>query len=115
TLSVTRDTPGAWVRFTVADTGIGMTPEQVSTIFKPFTQADPSTTRRYGGTGLGLALTRHFCEMMGGTITVESVPAVGTTFVVQLPTQSGIYLLPPDGRGTDVADSVVKEAVYEPD
>jgi signal transduction histidine kinase len=62
-----------------------MTPAQQAKLFQEFSQVDDSTTRRYGGTGLGLALTRRFCDMMGGTITVESAPDVGSTFTMRLP------------------------------
>ena len=72
--------------FSVTDTGIGMTPQQIEKIFQPFVQADNSTTRRYGGTGLGLSICQKFCEMMGGRITVESCIGVGSTFYVNLPT-----------------------------
>ncbi len=76
---------GMWLSFEVADSGIGMTDEQLSRLFKPFTQADSSTTRRYGGTGLGLFISQHFCQMMGGAITCRSEPGVGSTFVIRLP------------------------------
>ncbi len=76
---------GERIRFHVADTGIGMTPDQLSRIFQPFTQADASTTRKYGGTGLGLVISRKFCQVMGGNITVESTAGTGTTFHVDLP------------------------------
>lgn len=74
-----------WIEFSVSDTGIGMTEEQLSNIFSEFTQADVSTTRKYGGTGLGLPISRHFCRMMGGDIIVASTVGEGSTFTVQLP------------------------------
>ncbi|MEQ9670169.1 ATP-binding protein [Coleofasciculus sp. G2-EDA-02] len=74
------------VAFTVSDTGIGMTPEQIDKIFQPFVQADSSTTKKYGGTGLGLAICQRFCEMMGGNIMVNSEVGVGSSFSFYLPT-----------------------------
>ncbi|PLS77688.1 MAG: hypothetical protein CYG59_22495 [Chloroflexi bacterium] len=74
-----------WVVFRIADTGIGMTPEQMQGLFQEFVQADASTTRKYGGTGLGLALTWRLCEIMGATINVESSPNIGSIFTVRLP------------------------------
>jgi PAS domain S-box-containing protein len=76
-----------WIRFRIADTGIGITAEQVQQLFIEFAQADISTARKYGGTGLGLALSRHFCRMMGGDITVESQASHGSTFTVRLPAE----------------------------
>jgi CheY-like chemotaxis protein len=74
-----------WVAFTVKDSGIGMSPEQIDKLFEPFTQADLSTTRKYGGTGLGLAITRRLCQMMGGDVMVDSAPEQGSTFTIKLP------------------------------
>jgi CheY-like chemotaxis protein len=92
TLTVTRQRPsvatdarGEWIEFKVADTGIGMTAEQMLNLFRPFSQADSSTTRRFGGTGLGLAISRHFCRMMGGDITANSEYEQGSTFTAHLP------------------------------
>jgi signal transduction histidine kinase len=76
---------GASIEFTVTDTGVGMTPEQASKIFDPFTQADVTTTRTYGGTGLGLALVSRFCHLMGGEVFVDSQSGVGSRFTVRLP------------------------------
>jgi signal transduction histidine kinase/DNA-binding response OmpR family regulator len=76
-----------WIEVAVADTGIGMTDEQVSRVFDVFTQADSSTTRRYGGTGLGLAISRRFAQIMGGDVTVTSVEGEGSTFTVRIPAQ----------------------------
>jgi predicted ATPase/signal transduction histidine kinase len=78
------------VRFEIADTGIGMTPEQIEHIFEAFHQVDSSTTRQYGGTGLGLTISEHFCRMMGGRIMVSSEFGQGSIFTVQLPSQVSI-------------------------
>jgi signal transduction histidine kinase len=74
-----------WVEFAVADTGIGMTAEQLAKLFQEFSQAEASTAKRYGGTGLGLAITRKLARMMGGDVTVASEPGKGSVFTVRLP------------------------------
>jgi PAS domain S-box-containing protein len=87
-LSLSRTVNGAGapqVSFTVSDTGIGMTQEQLDRLFQAFTQADSSTTRNFGGTGLGLTITRHFCTMLGGDIEVTSEPGSGSRFTIRLP------------------------------
>jgi signal transduction histidine kinase/CheY-like chemotaxis protein len=92
------DVTGSWVVFRIRDTGIGMTPEQTAKLFQAFTQADGSTMRKYGGTGLGLALSRKFCVMMGGDINVESEAGKGSTFIVRLPGDIENY----DGEATSI-------------
>ena len=76
----------SWIELAVADTGIGLTAEQQAKLFQDFTQADSLTARRYGGTGLGLALSRKLARMMGGDVTVASEPGKGSVFTVRLPT-----------------------------
>ena len=75
----------AMIYFQVRDTGIGIKPEQIVKLFQPFSQADSTTTRKYGGTGLGLTITREFARMMGGVVTVKSEYGHGATFTLQLP------------------------------
>jgi len=76
---------GRWVEFAVADTGIGMTPEQQAKLFEEFSQADATTAQHFGGTGLGLAITRKLARMMGGDVTVTSELGKGSVFTVRLP------------------------------
>ncbi len=85
TVSAKRSPEGAGVLFAVRDTGIGMTREQQARIFQRFTQADDSTTRRFGGTGLGLALSQRLSELLGGFLWVESEEGRGSTFYLKLP------------------------------
>jgi signal transduction histidine kinase/CheY-like chemotaxis protein len=78
-----------WIELSVADSGIGLTPEQQRRLFQSFSQADPSTSRKYGGTGLGLVISRRFAQMMGGDIQLHSEFGRGSTFTVRLPRQGG--------------------------
>jgi len=87
TLSAERQTDDGrdWIVFDVADTGMGMSQEQLGRLFERFTQADASTTRKFGGTGLGLAITRAFCRLLGGDIGVRSTEGEGTVFTIRIP------------------------------
>ena len=84
-IRIVTDCVGAAVRLRVIDTGIGIAPEDAHKVFEEFRQIDGSLSRKYEGTGLGLALSKRFIEMMGGAISFESEPGVGTTFTVLLP------------------------------
>lgn len=90
------------IYISVADTGIGMTPEQQQHIFDPFKQADSSTTRKYQGSGLGLSITRQLCELMGGSIRVESDLGKGACFIVEIP----LPITPVEAEPGDLATSV---------
>ncbi|MFC1679428.1 response regulator [Elusimicrobiota bacterium] len=76
-----------WLALRVSDTGVGITEEQRSKLFQAFTQADASTTRKFGGTGLGLVISRNVCRMMGGDITLDSAPGEGSVFTMRVPTE----------------------------
>ena len=78
-----------WLTFQVSDDGIGMTSPQLDKLFQPFTQADATTTRQYGGTGLGLVISRRLCRLMDGDLTVESEPGHGSKFLVRIPARIG--------------------------
>lgn len=94
-------TSNARIKFTVRDSGIGLSSEEISNLFDSFTQADASTTRKYGGTGLGLAITRSLVELMGGTVSVESQPEVGSSFYFTIGLDSvdkGIGISLPGGK-----------------
>jgi signal transduction histidine kinase/CheY-like chemotaxis protein len=89
-----KESSGDVILFWVRDTGIGMTPDQLSRLFRPFHQGDSSTARRYGGTGLGLAISYRFCHIMGGDISVESRPGEGSAFTLKLPASRDAAKIP---------------------
>ena len=95
------------IEFSVTDTGVGMTVDQAQKVFDPFTQADVTTTRKYGGTGLGLAIVSRFCDLMGGSVSVESRPGQGSRFVVRLPRELAEPVtesMAPAGAGADTSE-----------
>ncbi|WP_152047448.1 response regulator [Aureimonas psammosilenae] len=112
TITLRVERAGEVMRFRVSDTGIGMTPEQIERLFQRFSQADASTTRRFGGTGLGLALTKAFSAMLGGEVSVESEQHKGSAFTFSLP---ATYVEPPPQNDEpDIAAQLPMDLVAEP-
>jgi signal transduction histidine kinase len=97
----TPDAPGT-ITFEVGDTGIGIAPDVQARLFQPFSQGDASTTRRFGGTGLGLVISQRLCTLLGGTIALESQEGVGSRFIVRLPLESPAFpVAAPDDTPVD--------------
>jgi signal transduction histidine kinase len=98
------------LRLGVSDTGIGIPEDMLSKIFEEFTQADDSTTRSFGGTGLGLALVRRFCQMMGGNVWAESVVGEGSSFIVDIPAividQDAVATVPESSSATLLTEPI---------
>ncbi|MBX2861950.1 MAG: response regulator [Leptolyngbyaceae cyanobacterium MAG.088] len=101
---------GRWINFKIQDTGIGMLPEQLQKIFNAFAQADSSTTRKYGGTGLGLTITKRFVQMMGGTVNVESDVGQGTTFTIRIPQTVTKTVLPSEPSAPKIPEDLTINA-----
>lgn len=110
-----------WIKIDVIDSGIGMTPEQTGRLFQAFTQADASTASKYGGTGLGLAICRQFARIMGGDVTVASIPDEGSTFTLRIPARvrrpKAAANTPhaSDGAGAPVAKASLEVLVIDED
>lgn len=102
-----------FIAFQVTDTGIGITPEQMSKLFQAFTQAESSTTRKYGGTGLGLAISKRFSQMLGGDITVSSQYGQGSCFTIRLPRYFQADLLVGSERIRNLANADKKRQLDE--
>jgi CheY-like chemotaxis protein/nitrogen-specific signal transduction histidine kinase len=98
-----------WIRMSVSDSGIGIPPEKIDHVFDEFSQADETTTRDYGGTGLGLPISRRFCQMMGGDITVESTVGEGSTFTIRLPLEVAVA-----AEESDTATEALPAVIPEP-
>jgi len=113
-IEVSRESDG-FVVFAVRDTGVGMTPAQMGRLFQSFAQGDASTSRRFGGTGLGLALSRSFARMMGGDILVESTPGKGSTFTMRIPTNVSPPVVREESHQEGTAQGVVLAIDDDPD
>jgi signal transduction histidine kinase len=108
TLGATREkADGDWICIAVRDTGIGIRPEALPKLFQNFNQAEASTSSRYGGTGLGLALSQKLCLMMGGEITVESEPGRGSCFTIRIPA-----MLPTNPRAAASSADIARGPLY---
>jgi signal transduction histidine kinase len=108
-----RRADGEWISIAVSDTGIGIAPEALRRLFTVFTQADPQTAGKYGGTGLGLALSQRLCQLMGGEIRVESAPGRGSCFTVEIPAVPAPGALrPEESRMVEkIGDQVIEKLV----
>ena len=102
-----------WIRVAVSDTGIGMAPEQVDRLFRRFSQADSSTTRRFGGSGLGLVICKHLVALMGGAIHAQSAPGQGSRFWFELPLEAALDTAPAGAEGADAAPRPARVLVVE--
>jgi signal transduction histidine kinase len=100
-----------WIIFTITDTGIGMTPEEAEKLFQPFTQADASMVRKYGGSGLGLSLCLSLSRMMGGDITMQTKSGVGSTFEINLPASISASIAQSEEFGEPTDGDVASEEI----